>query len=292
MRLEWIVPEGRAPQMLRSFVRGYGRLSASLWKRVKWQGRIAVNGIDVHDARHLVLPGDVVAAEWEEPSEIVPADIPLSVVYEDEWLLIVDKPAQMLIHPTTKEDHATLVNAAAGYFAARGEAAGVHPVYRLDRNTTGLVVIAKSAKLQYDLTRSHDLITRHYIAFAAGHLADTRGEIDRPIGRKDGSIVEWQVREDGKPARTTYEVIGRGEDFDVLRLRLYTGRTHQIRVHLAYLGHPLLGDGLYGGTMEEMVRQALHAADVAFLHPVTGKAMHFTAPLPADMARFYKETKI
>lgn len=285
MRLEWIVPDGAPPVMLRSFVRQSGRLSASLWKRVKWNGRVTVNGEEVHNARTPVSGGDRIVCEWEEASDIVPADIPLSIVYEDGALLIVNKGPGMIIHPTHRDIHDSLVNAVAGYFRKRGEQAGIHPVYRLDRNTTGLVVVAKSAKVQWDLSRSHDQITRHYLAIASGHLEPASGTIDAPIGRRPGSIVEWMVREDGKPARTDYEVLARGEDCDFLRLRLHTGRTHQIRVHLAHLGHPLLGDDLYGGPCERMSRQALHAADVAFRHPETGEPVSWTVPLPEDMRR-------
>lgn len=285
MRLEWTVPAGAPPVMLRNFVRQSGRLSASLWKRVKWNGRVTVNGEEVHNARTPVAGGDRIVCEWDETSDIVPADIPLSVVYEDASLLLVDKGPGMIIHPTHKKLHDSLVNAVAGYFARKGEAAGIHPVYRLDRNTTGLVVVAKSAKIQWDLSRSHDRITRHYLAVSSGHLSEEAGVIEAPIGRKPGSIVEWMVRADGRPAKTAWTVLARGADCDLLRLRLFTGRTHQIRVHLAHLGHPLLGDDLYGGPGGAIGRQALHAADVSFRHPETGEPMTWTAPLPEDMRR-------
>ncbi len=287
MKLTWTAPDG-TETMLRQFVRRYGGLSASLWKRVKWNGRCTVNGEEVHDARTVVRAGDVVVCEWDETSDIVPADIPLSIVYEDDALLIVDKGPGMIIHPTHKALHDSLVNAVAGYFARKGEAAGIHPVYRLDRNTTGLVVVAKSAKVQWDLSRSHDQITRHYLAISSGHFEEMEGEVDAPIGRKDGSIVEWTVRKDGRPARTRWQVLARGEDCDLLRLRLYTGRTHQIRVHMAHLGHPLLGDDLYGGPTGAITRQALHAADVSFRHPETGEPVTFAAPFPEDMARLVR----
>ncbi len=282
MELEWTVPPG-AVMTLRGFIRGRCGLSASLWKRIKWHGTVQVNGKDVHNARMTVSGGDTVRCCWSEENDIVPADIPLSIVYEDEWLLLVNKGPGMIIHPTHRDIHDSLVNAVAGYFEKRRLSAGIHPLYRLDRNTTGLVVVAKSAKVQYDLSRSHDQICRHYLAFSSGHLSDEKGLIDAPIGRKPGSIVEWMVRDDGKEARTAYEVLARGEDFDVLRLRLYTGRTHQIRVHMAYLGHPLLGDDFYGGPCRRIGRQALHAADVSFQHPVTGETLYFKAPLPEDM---------
>lgn len=285
MKLTWTVPEGHRPVMLRTYIRGSCGLSSSLWRRVKWNGRVTVNGETVRNARMLVVPGDRILCEWSEASDIVPVSIPMSILYEDEWLLIVDKGPGMIIHPTHKGLQNTLVNAVAGYFHERHIEAGIHPLYRLDRNTTGVIAVAKSAKVQFDLTRSHDQIQRHYIALAAGHLEQAAGRIALPIGRKDGSIVEWQVRRDGKPAVTEYTVLGRGEDFDVLRLRLHTGRTHQIRVHLSHLGHPLLGDDLYGGPCEKIGRQALHAADIEFIHPVTKEMVKVEAPLPADMKR-------
>ena len=146
--------------------------------------------------------------------------------------------------------------------------------------------------MQYDLSRSHDQITRRYIALASGHLEEERGTADAPIGRKPGSIVEWTVRDDGRRAVTSWEVLGRGEGYDVLRLRLYTGRTHQIRVHMAHLGHPLLGDDLYGGPCGLIGRQALHAAEAEFRHPRTGELMRLTAPLPDDMRRLAEKAGV
>lgn len=243
-----------------------------------------VNGVISRNANDFVYPGDVVVCRWEESIEDTkPSDDPLDVVYEDEWLMVVNKGPHMLIHPTSKEPQHTLVNAAAGYYLRRGIEAGIHPIYRLDRNTTGLVIIAKCAKVQADLSRSHDQICRRYFAVAEGILPDDRGIIERPIGRKEGSIIEWMVRDDGKPALTEYEVLARRQDRTFLRLRLHTGRTHQIRVHLSSLGHPLMGDDLYGGHTGAISRQALHAGELFFTHPMTGENMHLTAPVPADM---------
>ena len=283
MKLQWVVTADEDGRMLRTFVRRSDRLSASLWRRVKWNGRVTVNGEAVHNARLVVHAGDVIVCEWQEERDIVPCHIPLSVLYEDDSLLIVNKGAGMIIHPTHRALHDSLVNAVAGYFEETGEEAGIHPVYRLDRNTTGIVVVAKSAQVQWDLSRSHDRIARHYLAVCAGHMPELAGVIEAPVGRKPGSIVEWMVREDGRFAKTAYEVIARGRDGDFLRLRLYTGRTHQIRVHLSWLGHPLLGDDLYGGPCKAIGRQALHASTAEFIHPHTGQPMAFTAPLPDDM---------
>ena len=282
LELEMIVTEAQAGRMVKDAVKVL-HLSGGLWKRIKWNGRVTVNGEEVHNARRRVTKGDRIVLTWSEENDIVPSDIPLSITYEDEALLIVNKGPGMIIHPTARGAHDTLVNAVAGYYAQRHIEAGIHPIYRLDRNTTGLVVVAKSAKGQYDLSKSHDQIYREYLALVSGHMDEKAGRIDRPIGRRDGSIVEWMVREDGKRAITDYEVLGEYDGYSLLKIHLLTGRTHQIRVHFASLGHPLLGDDLYGGPLGLMTRQALHAYTVRFAHPVTGREMRFTAPVPEDM---------
>ncbi len=288
MKLEFVVPREWAGLMVKEAAKRQ-KLSAGLWKRIKWQGRVTVNGVDIHNARAPLAEGDFVRLEWSEENEIVPADIPLSIVYEDEALLVIDKGPGMIIHPTAHGAFDTLVNAVAGYYKRNQIDAGIHPIYRLDRNTTGLVVVAKSAKGQYDLSHSHDQIYREYLALISGHLAEKKGRIDRPIGRKDGSIVEWTVRDDGKRAVTDYEVLAEFSDYSLLKIHLLTGRTHQIRVHFQSLGHPLLGDDLYGGPLDKMHRQALHAYSLAFKHPVTGEEMKFTAPVPGDFAAWVRD---
>ncbi len=282
MKMTYTVPEGHEGQKLSAFIRGRG-ISGKLWKKIKWTGHITINGEVCHHAKTPLHVGDIISCEWEEFSTVVSSQIPISILYEDEWLLIVNKPAQMIIHPTAKEHYDTLVNVVAGYFAGKGERSGVHPVYRLDRNTTGVVVIAKSAKIQYDLSKNHTSIYREYVALATGRLEKEKGIIEAPIGRKDGSIIEWTVREDGKFARTDYQVIAYGKDFTVLRLHLHTGRTHQIRVHMKYIGHPLLGDDLYSCSDSRIDRQALHAECIHFMHPETGKEISVKAPIPKDM---------
>lgn len=287
MEISFVVSPEMEGRMVKDVVKRTHHLSAGLWKRIKWSGQVTVNGVNIHNARHPLHAGDRVVLAWSEENDIVPADIPLSVVYEDESLLVVDKGPWMIIHPTAHGAYDTLVNAVAGYFQRKNLAAGIHPVYRLDRNTTGLVLVAKSAKGQYDLSHSHDRIYREYLALVSGHMAEKKGVIDRPIGRKEGSIVEWTVRDDGKRAVTEYEVLEERESYSLLRIHLLTGRTHQIRVHFQSLGHPLLGDDLYGGPCELISRQALHAYTLSFQHPETGENMHLMAPIPEDMRKLF-----
>ncbi|WP_288807279.1 RluA family pseudouridine synthase [uncultured Mitsuokella sp.] len=161
----------------------------------------------------------------------------------------------------------------------------MHPLYRLDRNTTGIVILAKSARIQHAMTQRHGQIYREYLALARGHLDRSSGRIDMPIGRDTSKANHWQVRADGKRALTEYKVIASWPAYSLLKLHLLTGRTHQIRVHFSVLGHPLLGDAAYGGPCDRMKRQALHAWRVRFRHPLTGKEIQVQAPVPQDMRR-------
>ncbi|HJI74615.1 MAG TPA: RluA family pseudouridine synthase [Veillonellaceae bacterium] len=294
MDLKVVVDPWFEGKELRHFVLGHMHLSSSLWKKIKWNGTILINGRQVFNARTALHAGDEITLIWSEENDILPVDIPLDIVYEDPWLLVVNKGPHMIIHPTSKSTQETLVNAVAGYFKKKGEDAGIHPVYRLDRNTTGLVVVAKSANVQYDLSKSHDSIYREYLALVSGEIEMEEKDkdkkvIDDPIGRKPGSIVEWMVRDDGKPAWTEYMVVAHSWKATLVRVHLLTGRTHQIRVHFSHMHHPLLGDDLYGGSMDLIQRQALHAYSVEFTHPVTGKKMNFTAPVPDDMKSLIKD---
>lgn len=282
MNLTYIVTKEHEGQELRRFVKGRREFSSALWKKIKWNGKVLVNGMEIHNARTVLHEGDELHFFWSEENEVVPSDIPLHIIYEDRDLLIIDKGPHMIIHPTSKEAFDTLVNGVAGHFRRTGEEAGIHPVYRLDRNTTGLVLVAKSAIGQYELSKSHDCIYRTYVALVSGRV-DGEGRIEEPIGRKPGSIVEWMVREDGKWAGTEYKMLASSDKASLLSIHLLSGRTHQIRVHFSHLGHPLLGDDLYGGPMDLMDRQGLHAVSLSFHHPFTGEEVSFKAPLPEDM---------
>ena len=212
------------------------------------------------------------------------------IFYEDDYLLIFNKPAGMLVHPTVSESGATLCDAAARHYAGRGLSCGLHPVSRLDRNTSGLVIFAKEPVLQYWLSLPEYHLVKEYLAVAGGRAAQLpeSGVIDAPIARKSGSIIERCVDyERGKEARTLYRVLRRYEGRALLALRLCTGRTHQIRVHLAHLGCPLVGDNLYG-TLGPQSRHALHAYKLSFIHPVSDKPLAVSCALPEDMRRLLK----
>lgn len=285
MELRYQVDRDHAGCCVRQAARGPLHLSEKLWRRIKWNGTITVNGSLVRNPSHRLEAGDRLVLRWEEKAAVIPVHLPLSILYEDEDLLAVDKSAGMLIHPTWSGARDTLVQAVGGYFHRTGQACGIHPLYRLDRDTTGILLVAKSAFAKHALTRSHSQIYREYLAICEGHLEHPRGRIAHPVGRVGEGVDRWTVRPDGRPAVTDYEILAEGEGRTVLRIHLLTGRTHQIRVHFAHEGHPLLGDPLYGNMHPTLRRQALHAWTVRFCHPRTGKELFLQAPVPEDMRK-------
>ena len=259
-------------------------VSSGLWKRIKHSGTFAVNGIPAIAAHTTLRTSDIVSYELPIVSSVTPERLPLAIVYEDVDLLIIDKPAGQLVHPTTKEAHGTVANAILGLYEDRGIRLDFHPCHRLDRNTTGLLLIAKHPEVQYQIAKQSTL-TREYLGLIDGMLTPTEGTIDAPIARALPSIILRRVSPNGKPARTHYQTEWANTRQSLLRLRLETGRTHQIRVHLAHLGHPLLGDDLYGGSTDLIPRHALHSAQLTLTHPRTGERLSAESLLPEDMAR-------
>jgi 23S rRNA pseudouridine1911/1915/1917 synthase len=268
------------------------------WSRAEVQaladrGEITVDGRAVAKSRKLAA-GETVAVRGR-PTDAAPPGpepVPIDVVYADADVIVVLKPAGLVVHPGSGHDHGTLVH---GLLARYPELAGVGApdrpgiVHRLDRDTSGLMVVARSERAYEGLVDAlaERTVTREYAALVWGHPENPRGVIDAPIGRSSTRRTRMAVRNVGKEARTVYEVeewFGRPE-VARLRCRLETGRTHQIRVHLAAIGHPVVGDGAYGGrrTGIELDRPFLHAEHLAFAHPITGEPLAFTAPLPGEL---------
>ena len=208
---------------------------------------------------------------------------PAMIAYEDEFLLIIDKPAGMLVHPTVNERGFTLYDYVSNYYTRQSITAGIHPVSRLDRNTSGLVIFAKEPIIQFWLSKQQ--MQKSYLAIVTGNLPADEGIIEAPIARKDGSIIERCVDfEKGKYSKTAYKLLKRVKDKSLVELQLFTGRTHQIRVHMAYIGCPLFNDNLYG-TPGPQSRHALHAYKIGFIHPVSDVPLEITRELPADLRR-------
>lgn len=284
-----VLPEEEG-RMVKGILRGSLQLSYTLLKSLKWrENAILLNGQSVH-VNAIVHAGDVVSVALSErtPREDLYCENTAApnIVYEDEDLLVLNKPAGVAMHP--KADDAAAPSLAAMLTGYLGEGSVPHFVSRLDKGTSGLLIAAKSGYVHDRLRRAlhSSELRREYRAVAVGQVTPPCGVIDAPIGRADGSIVRRCVREDGLVSRTEYEVLQTTKRFTLLRLRPETGRTHQLRVHMAYLGHPLAGDWLYGTEDKNLIaRPALHSYELWFTQPITGQELHFTAPIPQDMQR-------
>ena len=205
-----------------------------------------------------------------------------TIAYEDDYLLIIDKPAGMLVHPTVNEWGCTLYDYVTEYYQRKGITANIHPVSRLDRHTSGLVIFAKEPIIQHWLSQQQ--MDKEYLAIVTGELPNDEGIIEAPIARKEGSIIERCVSENGKYAKTSYKLLTKRKGLSLLQVKLFTGRTHQIRVHMAYIGCPLFNDNLYG-TPGPQSRHALHAFKLRFIHPVSDTPVEITRTLPEDLRR-------
>lgn len=272
--------EGR----LSSFLLGELKMSAGLMNRLKWKEAILVNGKPVH-TDYAVKPGDMVTVLLDEPEPDYPAEAgELTVLYEDEHLLAVDKPAGMLIHPSRSCNTGTLANYVAGYYRKTGQKSAFHPVTRLDRDTFGVVLLAKNAHV-HTLLQSM-AIRKTYHAYVYGSPEAEAGIIDAPIARKPLPSLLREIREDGKPSLTEYKVLERNEKLCKLALRPITGRTHQLRLHCFYMGFPILGDPQYCSEESKiysdaagLFTQQLCAKELIFEHPITGKTISLESKL-------------
>ena len=272
-----------------SILKSHG-LSTSAIRRAKHRPHgLLLDGGDIYTS-FPVKAGQAVAilADDREGSDIVPFDGPVNIVHEDEDLIVVDKQPGLAVHPCAGSWDDSLGARLVHYYHQIGLEADFHPVHRLDKGTSGLMVVAKHPAAQHSLTQAlhSGRFHREYLAVCEGVPSPAAGVVDAPLGHSDDSYIRQEVRPDGKPARTHYEVLYAGEPFSLLRLVLETGRTHQIRVHMAHLGHPLAGDFLYGTEDVELIpRPALHSYRLDLTQPFTGEQLSFRAPLPEDMAR-------
>ena len=280
----------RVEQFLRR--KGYSAQNLSTIKRMPES--ILVNGVHYY-MKQTLKAGDrllVRIQETESSRNIPPVCAPLSVVYEDEDLIVINKPAGMPIHPSLNNYTNSLANALAWYYQQQGKPFIFRCCNRLDRDTSGLTVVAKhlvSGNILSTMTKKKE-VRREYLAVVRGHIVPESGTISAPLARKGGTIIERVVDFDrGEPAVTHYHLIQEANGHSLVSLQLETGRTHQIRIHLKHLGFPLVGDYLYNPDMEYISRQALHSFRLSFPHPITGEVMDFTAPLPEDMRNILTE---
>ena len=264
-------------------------MSHALLMRLKVQGKIQVNGQITH-TNYRLQTGDQVTVDLnlDENSRILPQDIPVDIVYEDIDIMVINKPAGMAVHPIKERLEGTLANAVTFYWSQHGESRLFRPINRLDKGTTGLVLVGKSQYAHQAMFKQQKqgLVRRRYQALVEGVVQEDQGCIDLPIGHTEPGInARRTVATDGKHAVTHFVVIKRYQKFTLLDLRLETGRTHQIRIHMSHQGHPICGDTLYGQSSLLIGHQALHAGWTAFLQPRTLAPLQFEVPLPTDMQK-------
>lgn len=287
MQLKYIVKnnELNINQILQNELNISSRL---LYKLIKNE-RILLNG-NICDTRNYANSGDVLIVDFdyeEDNSNIVPTKMNLDIVFEDNWLIVVNKPAGIAIHPSILHYSDSLCNGIRFYFDSIGLKKKIRPVNRLDLNTSGLVVFAKCEYIQECLISQmkDNLFKKEYLAFCEGIFENKSGTIDLPISRKDNSIIERCISKDGQPSVTHYEVLKEFNNYSLVKCVLETGRTHQIRVHMSAIGHPLIGDSLYGSISDFIDRQALHCYKLQFVHPITKKFMDFCGEIPLDLKK-------
>ena len=290
-RLELTVTPELAGIKVDTLLKRHLGLSGTVTRRIKWlDDGILVDGARVN-TRFCPAAGQVLSVRLSDPersSGIVPAPGPLDIVYEDEDLIVLNKAPGVSVHPGPGHFNDTLGNFLTYYYETSGQEADFHPVHRLDRGTSGLLVSAKHPHAQEMLKNQlhTECFQRIYLAVCEGVPDPGDGIVDAPLGPRPGSLMEQTVRPDGKPARTRYVVLEVWGGRALLSLELETGRTHQIRVHMAHIGHPLTGDFLYGTEDRALIgRPALHSGRLSFLHPITKEKLTFSAPLPGDMVR-------
>lgn len=260
--------------------------------KVKQSDSLKVNGCYVHTDK-ILKAGDKVEFNFpdQDSENILPEYMDLDIVYEDDYMIVVNKKSGILIHPARNHYMGTLANGIMYHLMEEGRNITIRPVNRLDRNTSGLVLFAKSSHVQHliSLDGFKDKIVKEYLAIAQGIVEPDSGTIDAPIAIERVNWIKRMVREDGNRSITHFQVIERYMDYTLLNIILETGRTHQIRVHMAHLGHPLLGDDLYGGSQEKIERQALHAHNIKMLHPITHSNLKLTAEIPEDMLKLIRK---
>lgn len=262
-------------------------LSDRLITKLKKANKIYLNSLPTYTKKSVTV-GDTVSVliDFEEDnSNIVASNIPLNIIYEDDYLLVLNKPANIAIHPSILHFDNSLSNGVKFYFDKLGLKKKIRIVNRLDRNTSGIVILAKNEYIQECLIKQMKTneFKKEYLAIAKGILESKSGTLNFPIARKEGSIIERTVSSDGDSAITHYDVVKEFNNLSLVHIVLETGRTHQIRVHFSHIGHPILGDTLYGSPSELINRQALYSYKLTFIHPVTKKELILESSLPNDI---------
>ena len=287
MILKYIVKENKY-QSINQILKQKFKISARLQHKLITSKQIFLNGNQA-DSRIAPQINDAITVNLdfnEESENIIPTPIPLNIIYEDEALLILDKPAGIAVHHSISHYTDSLANGVKYYFDTIGLKRKIRPVNRLDLNTSGLIVFAKNEYVQECLIQQMQTneFKKEYLAIVHGIFENVQGTINLPIARKENSIIERCISENGQEAITHYEVLKTSNDLSLVHCILQTGRTHQIRAHMSAIGHPLVGDTLYGPNFSDSItRQALHSYKISFIHPISHQIVSFTSELPDDI---------
>ena len=296
MKLEYIVTNKDNNKTIKEILISHFKISHRLLVTLKKNNCIYLNNLSsfiyatIKENDNLIISFDY----EEDNSNIIPKEMDLDIVYEDDWYLIINKPSGIAIHPSILHYEDSLSNGVRFYFDKIDLKKKIRPVNRIDKDTSGLVVFAKNEYIQECLIRQmqNNNFIKEYIAIVEGFFNEKNGIINEPISRKENSIIERCVHPLGSHSITHYTVIEEkkfnNKNISKVRCKLETGRTHQIRVHMSYIGHPLLGDDLYGGDTSLINRQALHSYQISFFHPITKEKVNYIATLPKDLLIFQK----
>ncbi len=295
MELKYKIEESDINQTINTILTSKLKISTRLLNKLINQKNIYLNSVCC-DTRNKPLKNDIITVNLdskENNSNIVPTKMDLKIIYEDEWMLVVDKPSKIPIHPSRAHFTDSLSNGIRFYFDSIGLNKKIRPVNRLDLGTSGLVIFAKCEYIQECLIKQmvSNTFKKEYLCLVTGILENKKGTISFPISRKPGSIIERCVdikNSNNKPCITNYEVISEFKSYSLVKCQLQTGRTHQIRVHMKEISHPLLGDTLYGTKSDLIDRQALHSYKIECIHPITNKPLVLKSELPEDMGILIK----
>lgn len=286
MKLEYLV-ENNKYKNINEILSLEFKISSRLKNKLIKKNMVFLNG-NICDTRNNINIGDKLIIDLnykEDNSNIIPKEMNLDIIYEDNWLLVINKPAGITIHPSILHFDNSLSNGVRFYFDKIGLNKKIRPVNRLDKDTSGLVIFAKCEYIQecLSLQMKEGIFEKEYLCLVSGTFNQKAGTINLPIARKEGSIMERCIDEKGKQAITHYKVLKEFENYSLVQCTLETGRTHQIRLHMTTVGHPLLGDTLYGTSSPLISRQALHSYKIKFIHPITKKELELTAKIPQDI---------
>lgn len=280
IKIKFTVPKDYDGKLVKDFLRKKCEVSASLLTQLKLvENGITNNGKHIRAVDFVKAGDEIILTLPEDKNEIQPVNLPIDIIYEDEHIIVFNKSPLMAVHPVHGHIDDTLANAAAYYAQSKGELWTFRAVNRLDRDTSGALLVAKNV---YSSALLPKTVKKKYIAVCEGIITEG-GTVDAPIRFKEGHTIQREVGEGGVRAVTHYKPVKTHNNHTLVEFDLETGRTHQIRVHMSYLGHPLAGDDMYGGSLSHITRQALHCGEISFIHPISGEKVEIICPLPKDI---------